>query len=127
MSRQATAFKYLSAASEHSYVPAMVETAILLHDGKGVEANPVRAVELLRVAAYAGSWDAMYWLGVIYQRGKIPDDEQAIIWYGRAAEAGDVKSQAKLAEMLTEGKGVPASQPEAGGALLQTCGLRRLG
>ncbi len=37
--RYATAFKYLSAASEHSYVPAMVETAKLLYKGKGVAVN----------------------------------------------------------------------------------------
>jgi TPR repeat protein len=111
--RQAIAFKYLSAASEHSYVPAMVETAKLLHDGKGVDANPARAEELLKVAAAAGSWDAMYWLGHYYQRGD--DDQLAVIWYARAAEAGDVKSQTKLAEMLHGGEGVPARQPEAAG------------
>ncbi len=111
--RQAIAFKFLSAASEHSYVPAMVETAKLLHEGKGVDANPARAEELLKVAAAAGSWDAMYWLGHYYQRGD--DDQQAVIWYARAAEAGDVKSQTTLAEMLNDGEGVPARQPEAAG------------
>ncbi len=113
--REAAAFKYLSAASEHSYVPAMIETAKLLHNGKGVDANPVRAIELLEVAASTGSWEAMYWLGEIYRIGKVQDHQRAIVWYARAAEAGDVRSQAKLAQMLTKGDGVPAPQPEAAG------------
>ncbi len=116
--REAAAFKYLSAASERSYVPAMIETAKLLHDGKGVtDANPERAIELLEVAASTGSWEAMFWLGEIYRRGKVQvlDHQRAILWYARAAEAGDIRSQEKLAEMLTKGDGVPAPQPEAAG------------
>ena len=51
-SADATAFKYLSAAAERSYIPAMIETAKLLHNGRGVvEGNPKRAIELLEVAA----------------------------------------------------------------------------
>ena len=114
--REAVAFKYLSAASEHSYVPAMIETAKLLHDGRGVtEANPDRAIELLEVAASTGSWEAMFWLGEIYRRGMGMDHQRAVLWYARAAEAGDVRSQEKLADMLTTGDGVPAAQPEAAG------------
>ncbi len=114
--RQATAFKYLSMASEHSYVPAMIETAKLLHDGRGVaERNFKRPIELLEVAAYTGSWEAMYWLGWMYEKGGAQDPQQAILWYARAAEAGDVRSQQHLARMLKEGEGVPAPQPEAAG------------
>ncbi len=114
--RDATAFKYLSAAAERSYIPAMIETAKLLHNGRGVVAgNPKRAIELLEVAAYSGKWEAMYWLGRIYHVGLVRDDQKAIIWYARAAEAGDVRSQYWLADMLSNGEGVPAPQPEAAG------------
>jgi TPR repeat protein len=119
--RQAVAFKWLSAAAEKSYVPAMIEYARLLHDGIGVsEANPARAIYLLEVAASSGSWEAMFWLGEIYRRGRGSnqgdrDYQQAILWYARAAEAGDVRSQQHLAQMLRDGDGIPAPQPEAAG------------
>lgn len=122
-SREATAFKYISAASEKSYVPAMIEAALLLHDARGVPRNVDRATELLSSAAYTGSWEAMYWLGWIYQKGYKNNDNnddpqalsQAVMWYARAAEAGHVPSQYNLAEMLWDGDGVPAPQPEAAG------------
>jgi TPR repeat protein len=118
-SRQASAFKYLSAASEKSYVPAMIEAAKLLNEGKGIGENPDRAVELLEAAAYTNSWQAMYDLAEIYLNGygkeRRQDDRLAIMWYARAAEAGDVRAQRKLAIMLYEGRGIPAPQPEAAG------------
>lgn len=113
--RLAHAFRYLSAAAERAYVPAMVETAKLLHDGSGVIANPKRAVELLEIAASRGSWEAMYWLGFAHRFGKVPDMQRAVVWFARAAEAGEVRSQEELAEMLTKGDGVPAPQREAAG------------
>jgi TPR repeat protein len=57
----------------------------------------------------------MYWLGEIYRRGGVQDAQKAIVWYARAAEAGDVRSQELLANMLNDGEGVPAPQPEAAG------------
>ena len=113
--RGALAFRHLSAAAERTYVPAMVETAKLLHDGNGVLENPKRAVELLEIAASRGSWEAMYWLGFAYRSGKMHDMQRAIVWYARAAEAGEVRSQEALAEMLTNGDGLPAPQREAAG------------
>jgi TPR repeat protein len=110
---QADAFQYLSKAAESGYVPAMIETAIALHNGYGINSDTKRAVSLLEIAASRSSWEAMYVLGEIYDKGYGADDGEALIWYGRAAEAGDSRSQAALARLLTDGKGLPAPQREA--------------
>ncbi len=121
---QALAFQWLSKAAESGYVPAMIETAAALYNGWGIEPNRTRAIELLEIASSRGSWEAMYMLGDFYRReATIPaadgirDPEvaksKAIVWIARAAEAGDARSQRTLAELLTDGEGLPAPQPEA--------------
>ena len=117
--RAALSFQYLSRAAEGGYVPAMIETAILLHDWRDIPPNPKRAVELLETAASRGSWEAMYWLGQIYYIGALRDFPMAAIWYARAAEAGDSRSQTRLASMLLSGQGLPAAQPDAAGRYLR--------
>jgi TPR repeat protein len=110
--RQAQAYAYLAPAAERGYVPAMVEAARAVSKGEGLEANPRRAVELLEIAASRGSWEAMFWLGNLYHG---QDDARATIWYARAAESGDPRSQEILARSLADGDGVPAPQREAAG------------
>jgi TPR repeat protein len=118
--RDGLAFEQISAAAEKSYVPAMIVTADYLMYGKGVTCNPDRAVEILSTAAYAGSWEAMWYLGYYYQFGwaycgQKQSPSTAVLWYARAAEAGHVKSQHFLARMLEDGVGIPAPQPDAAG------------
>jgi TPR repeat protein len=121
------AFSSFSIAAEAGFVPAIIETALALRDGRGVDMNRKHAVELLEIAAARGSSDAMYWLGEMYQLDIIDrdlsyddamvkvDQNEAIIWHARAAEAGDTRAQEMLAGMLTRGEGLPAPQPEAAG------------
>ena len=120
--RNAEAFDWLSRASERGFVPAMIETARAMYENRGIEtstsnkldkqATEKKAEELLKTAASRGSWEAMYWLGHFNKR---THPERAIVWYARAAEAGDTRSQTDLAEMLTNGSGLPAPQREAAG------------
>lgn len=113
---EAQAFEFISKSAEGGYTPAVIQTALSLHDATGVTRDAARAVELLELAASRGSWEAMYWLGEIYSRGFMNQDPgEAIVWHARAAEAGETRSQRRLAEMLTEGTGLPAPQPEAAG------------
>jgi TPR repeat protein len=124
---QSKAFPYFSKAAEAGFVPAMIETGLALRWGRGVSRNGKRAVELLEIAASRGSSEAMFWLGDIYQKDFIDtgleytrdivviDFNEAIVWYARAADAGDTRSQERLAEMLSKGEGLPAAQPEAAG------------
>ena len=111
------AFQHLSKAAESGFVPAMIETALALRGAWGnIPQNPKRAIELLELAAARGSWEAMYQLGKCYDEVlAVQDANDAIIWYARAAEAGDRRSQERLAEMLNSGEGLPAAQREAAG------------
>jgi TPR repeat protein len=111
------AFQYLSKAAESGFVPAMIETALALRGAWGnIPQNAKRAIELLELAAARGSWEAMYQLGKCYDEvAAVQDANDAIIWYARAAEAGDRRSQERLAEMLNSGEGLPAAQREAAG------------
>jgi TPR repeat protein len=107
------AFQHLSKAAETGFLPAMIETALALRGDWGlVEPNARRAIELLEIAASRGSWEAMYQLGVLYDDStgsaneslrQVKDPRDAIIWYARAAEAGDTRSQERRADMLAEG------------------------
>jgi hypothetical protein len=63
----------------------------------------VEAVRLFTVAAGKGNLDAMFWLGLCNQNGfggLKPDDEQAAVWYKKAAELGDTPSMVELARLL---------------------------
>lgn len=110
---QTTAFKFLSQSAENGYVPAIIETAKALYCGDrcGITRDEKRAIELLELAASKGSWDAMHYLGEVTSTRN--DTTQAIVWYARAAEGGESRSQAQLASLLTLGNGLPSSQPEA--------------
>ena len=116
------AFRRLSKAAEAGFVPATIETALYLKkgipgtSGLGIQANPKRAIEMMEIAASRGSWEAMYQLGEMYSKS---NDNEAIIWYARAAEAGDTRSQARLANLMSAGHGLPAPQPEAAGRFLR--------
>ncbi len=125
--RYAKAFEHLSKAAERAFVPALIETAKLLYAGRGVPENEKRAVDLLQIAASRGSWEAMYWIGYFYRHGRSQDHSRAIIWFARAAESGDARAQEQLAQMMTDGSGLPAPQPESAGRywrLAAEAGLR---
>jgi len=113
--RDTLAFQNFSKSAEGGYIPSMIQTALFLHNERGVARNPKRAVELLELAASRGSWEAMFYLGEIHRIGFMSDPAEALVWHARAAEAGETRSQAKLARMLTDGDGLPAPQRESAG------------
>jgi TPR repeat protein len=113
--RDALAFQFFSKSAEGGYIPSMIQTALFLHNERGVARNAKRSIELLELAASRGSWEAMYYLGEIHRIGFMSDPAEAVVWHARAAEAGETRSQAKLARMLTDGDGLPAPQREAAG------------
>ncbi len=122
------AAEWFAKAAESGLVSAMVENAQALTTGRGQpfsRANPRRAVEGLQRAADAGSLRAKYELGRIYQRGArcscgegnqsndvSRDRELALLWFSRAAEAGDTAAQVRVAEIMEAGTGLPSPQPE---------------
>ncbi len=115
--REARAFEFISKSAEQGYMQAIIETALALHNGRGVqETNYDRALTMLELAASRGSTEAMYYLGEIFRIGYGKGDPtQAVLWHARAAEAGGTSSQEKLAEMLSEGEGIPVVESNAAG------------
>jgi uncharacterized protein len=65
------------------------------------EGNPAEAAENFQKAAAGGIVESMSRLGYLHEYGIIERDYQkAYSWYKKAADAGDVRAMAALAEML---------------------------
>ena len=122
----AEAYRWMAKAAESGQVAAMTKVALDLFVGEGVTPNPRRGVEWAERAADAGSDDAKYVLGLFYYYGHQtsnaygdslpssvrPDYGQALLWWGRGAEANDPRAQYQLAMMMERGEGLPNPQPE---------------
>ncbi len=74
---------------------------------KGVQADPIAAVKLLRSAAAHGHADSENLLGSMLQNGSgVPKDEKAAVeWYGKAADQGLAVAQNNLGVMYLKGSG----------------------
>jgi len=66
-------------------------------------------------AAEAGSTDAQWGLGLLYDEGKgVPrDSKKAANWWKRGAEHGNIKATVNLAFLYEEGRGVELNQKES--------------
>lgn len=74
-----------------------------------------RAIEDLKLVAYAGDVDAQVHLGVIYLTGDgvAKDDAEAVKWLRKAADQDSALAERYLAEMYFKGRGVAADNAEA--------------
>ena len=118
------AYAWFARAADAGLVSAMVETGQAILTGLGVDRqNPRRGAEWLQRAADAGSVRASYLLGFYHfnsfigQRSfgqdDLPKDQSlGMLWYGRAAEAGNVDAQLSLAQIMIAGSDILAPQPE---------------
>ena len=81
---------WLEKAAEQGYAPAQCILAVIYYQGKGVEQNRHRAIELYERAAEQGYALAQYNLAVIYYQGKGVEQNRhrAIELYERALEQG---------------------------------------
>jgi len=114
------AFELFAKSAEAGFLSAMVELGDALTKGRGT-ANPRRGVEWLQRASDAGSERAKYLLARVYLSGANVGTTQtnvrndpalALLWMGRAAEAGDSDYQSWLALFMQEGIGLSSAQPE---------------
>jgi hypothetical protein len=98
----------------------MIKVGTALWLGRGVQANPRRAVDWLQRAADLGWARAKLLLGRLYfypnlvrSAYSFPADHQAaLLWFGRAAEAGEPLAYFAMAEIMENGWGLPSPQPE---------------
>ena len=88
---------------------AQVNLAQMYATGQGVPQEPLKAIELYRLAAEQDMANAQFTLGLIYDegRGVAQDYAEAARWYRRAAGRGVATAQFNLGVMFEKGQGVP--------------------
>lgn len=98
----------LQEAAEAGDAEAAYQLGLLYDAGRGVPADPARALDWLGKAAEAGHAEAARVIGIYYEEGKgvARDHAQAVAWYGRAARAGNAKAQRNLGTAYAHGRGV---------------------
>ena len=96
-----------SRLAERGNTTAMNNLANMFDQGQGVDADPVEAARLLRIAAERGDHVAQLNLGLAYERGRgVPRDNRlAAEWFRRAAVQGDAQAQLNLGVMLATNYG----------------------
>jgi peptidoglycan hydrolase-like protein with peptidoglycan-binding domain len=90
-------------------IAAMEELARRLIQGTGVAKDPQAGAGWLLRAAEAGSAQAAFNVGVMYERGFVVerDSGRAVEWYRKAADGNMPVAKHNLALMLRDGKGAP--------------------
>lgn len=89
---------------------------IILFDGeKGVPINTEEGFNWLKRAAYFWDAEALFQVGLIYERGQgvPPNPKLASEYYRICAKLEDVRCETNLGMMLWYGKGIPADQDQA--------------
>lgn len=101
--------------AEASETLAMEELARRLLQGVGVTKDPQAGAGWLLRAAQAGSTQAAFNVGVMYERGFVVerDSSKAIEWYRKAVAADLPMAKHNLALLLRDGKGVARNGKEA--------------
>jgi TPR repeat protein len=81
----------------------------------GISQNAPGPLPELLQQAQSGDAAAQLALGRAYEEGKrVPqDDDQAVVWFRRAADQGNAAAQNSLGVMYSQGRGVPRDKQEA--------------
>ena len=95
--------------------PAMEEIARRLIQGVGVAKDPQAGAGWLLRAAEAGSAQAAFNVGVMYERGFVVerDSSRAVEWYRKAVDGNMPAAKHNLALLLRDGKGAPRDAKRA--------------
>ena len=114
-----------SRAEQHGWDWAQYKLGMCYLNGRGVKADPKKAVIWFQKAAAQGKHQAEHELGEIYNFGKglKRSPPEAARWYRKAADAGFALSQYGLGNMLNRGDGVPKNMTE--GARLLSLGAEQ--
>lgn len=95
--------------------PQSTRLAYCLYYGIGTPVDYVKAIQIWKKAAEAGSGAAMFDIAVCYDNGEgvAKDPAEAIKWYKKAIEAGDNDAYCSLGWMYFDGRGVDKDYDEA--------------
>ena len=99
------------AAREAQDGTAMFYLSVLYNEGRLVERDPDRAVEFAQMAIDAGHRRGYGIMGQVFQSEE--EQETAVSWFRRGAEAGDGFSQGMLGFMYSGGFGVEQDMEKA--------------
>jgi TPR repeat protein/peptidoglycan hydrolase-like protein with peptidoglycan-binding domain len=112
---EAMPIRELRTRAEANEILAMEELARRLLQGVGVTKDPQAGAGWLLRAAQAGSIQAAFNVGVMYERGFVVerDSSKAIEWYRKAVEADMPMAKHNLALLLRDGKGAARNGKEA--------------
>lgn len=106
-----------TAFDQHQYLQAAYELAIIYEYGKyDIPVNCMKAAEWFAFAAESGHVDSMYEYALCYELGcgVEQNDQLALDWYTKAANAGCVLSHFSVGEWFESARGgLPQSDTEA--------------
>jgi hypothetical protein len=106
-------------AADRGHVDGMINLAVALMEGSGVERNVEEAVRLMRKAAETGSAIALFNLAAMTERGVTGDPAEALDLFRKAAAQGYAGGYRAAAVLLDEGRGAPKDPGEAADLLLK--------
>lgn len=111
----AAASRWLERAAAENRPNAQIALARLYWDGRGVQKDTKRALELVRAAADHGIASAQSFLGWAYLTGSEVEQDfgQALRWLTAAARQEDGYALLLLAQMYNRGEGVDRNEPLA--------------
>lgn len=96
------AMEYYLKSAEHDNPIALFTLALMYHDGITVRRNDRTSLDLLSKASMAGSEDAQYTLGDLYEKGRIAkkDRDEAIKFFSMAAANGYLVGYYRLTKYM---------------------------
>ncbi len=109
------AAEWLGKAIEHGSIDAAYELGMLYRDGRGVNRDIGRFIELMEQASRRGHPRAAYELARLYENGVFVEGDlaKAFAWYLAAADAGHIGSMYEAAHRLDDGIGTDADPEQA--------------
>ena len=116
--RRSKGLELLQTAAQRGDPASRWNLALLLAaGGPELERDMPAALTLCEQAADAGFVPALASMGVLC--AALERSEEAVTWWRRAAQAGDLEAQFNLAQALVQGRGTTANEPQAFDWMLQ--------
>lgn len=107
------AVRWLQPAAEAGNAGAQHDLGVLHYYGHGIARDRGEAARWLHRAATQNSVASQAVLGTLYLTAEPPDYNNAMVWLGKAADAGNADALCSLASMYQKGTGVAVDERRA--------------
>ena len=96
-------FEWAKKSAEQNYPDGMARFGWHFFDGKGIDKDEAKGMELIQNAVNNDSVCGQNLFGIMYDngRGMTQDDAKAVEWYTKAAEQGYARAQWRLGNMYS--------------------------